>query len=308
MPRDYAQLRTDIWGDDHWRALTPGAQWLYEYLLTSQSLTAAGVADWRPSRISKLARGLTEEMVRKYAAELARERFIIIDEDTEEVVVRSFLRHDALVNPNLWRSIGAAFAGIYSPTVKATVSAEVARLRAEHPEGLPTAKGGTVNPWASKHLATLIKSGSDTPSPTPSDTRSDTGSPPTPAPTPKNASHSSARTKSKSREMPLPKDWAPTADHIERARALGVDVISEAENFRLHAEAHDRHAAVWNSAFTMWLKKAKPTNVTPIAPAQDIRDGFLFSQGKPVIGGPNGMNRAQYDAWEESQRKQARRG
>lgn len=299
MARDYAQLRTDIWADDQWRTLTPGAQWLYELILTSPSLSLAGVADWRPSRIAKLARGLTVEAVRKYADELARGRFVVFDDETEEIVARSFLRHDGvLVNPNLWKSLGRDFAGIYSPTIKALVAEEVARLRSEHPTGMPTAKGGTVDPWSSRHLQTLMKSGSETPtdtptdtgsetpSPTPSDRGSDRGSPPTPTPIPRNASHSSARAKGKSREVALSKDWSPTAEHIERAKSLGVDVISEAESFRLHAEAHDRRAVNWNAAFTMWLKKAKPQ--TPAASPErrvEVRDGLVFINGRRQYGG-----------------------
>jgi hypothetical protein len=68
-----------------------------------------------------------------------------------------------------------------------------------------------------------------------------------------------ARKVDRGREAPLPKDWAPTADHIAVAKELGVDVIREADNFRLHAETHDRRAVRWNAAFTMWLKKAKPS-------------------------------------------------
>ena len=326
MGRDHARIRTDMWADDHWRTLTPGSQWLYMLMLSSPSLSHAGVADWRPARIAKLARGLTADAVRKYADELTRERFIVVDEDTEELVVRSFLRHDGvLTNPNLWKSLGAAYAGIYSTALKAVVVDECGKLRAENPDGFPTSRGdGKVNPWLSKYLQTLIKSGSPTPSGTPSDRGSDTPSetpsgegvptaPTTPpglsTPTPiRNASHSYARAKSKSREVSLPKSWAPSAEHLEQARSLGVDVVAEAENFRLHAEAHDRKAVRWNAAFTMWLKKAKPTNVTSMRPVEDIRDGFLFRQGKPVIGGPKGMNREQYDAWVEAEKARVRRG
>lgn len=59
-------------------------------------------------------------------------------------------------------------------------------------------------------------------------------------------------------EVRIPRSWAPTAAHIERAKASGVDVLAEAERFRLHAETHDRHAANWNAAFTTWLMKARP--------------------------------------------------
>jgi len=64
------------------------------------------------------------------------------------------------------------------------------------------------------------------------------------------------------RERPLPKSWAPTASHIERAKAQGIDVISAAEDFRLHAATHGRTAVSWNAAFTTWLKRAKPTTQT----------------------------------------------
>lgn len=274
MARDYAQIRTDIWADDHWRTLTPGAQWLYTHLLTSPTLTHAGVADWRPVRIAKLGRTLTPDLVRKYADELARDRFVLTDDETEEVVVRSFIRHDGvLMNPNLWKSLGVAFADIYSAAIKAMVAAEVLRLRREHPEGIVTPKGRTVNPWVSPHLQTLIKSGSDrgmqtpmeTPSRTPSDSPSprgsDTGSPPTPLPTPTpNASHSTRERKVKEREKPLPADWEPTSDHAKTARDRNLNLELQAARFRAHAEANGRKQVSWNGAFAQWLLSphAKP--------------------------------------------------
>lgn len=62
---------------------------------------------------------------------------------------------------------------------------------------------------------------------------------------------------SRRRETRLPDDWAPTAAHYGKAREKGLDVASQAENFRLHAQTHDRRAVNWNAAFTMWLKKAE---------------------------------------------------
>jgi hypothetical protein len=59
-------------------------------------------------------------------------------------------------------------------------------------------------------------------------------------------------------ETRLPSDWSPTAAHVELSKANRIDLMAEADSFRLHAETHDRHAARWNAAFTSWLKKAKP--------------------------------------------------
>jgi len=266
MARTRAVLRTDMWGDDDWRALTPGAQWLYEHLLTSASLTQIGRADWRPKRIAKMARGLNVEQVERYAAELSAQRFILIDDETEEVLVRSFLRHDEpLKNPNLWKSIGSAFAEIASPTLREAVAVEAARLRQEAPDGYAAAKGGTVFPWSSAYLRTMLKAGSTTPSHTPPETPSETPSrevargtvpsTPAPAPTPE-ASLPPAKRKP---EVKLPASWSPTTEHVKRATEKGLNLLAEAEAFRLHAETHDRRAANWNAAFTTWLMKAKPS-------------------------------------------------
>lgn len=54
----------------------------------------------------------------------------------------------------------------------------------------------------------------------------------------------------------LPGSWTPTDEHRGRAHSLGLDVDDEAETFRLHAETNGRTTKNWNSAFTMWLKKA----------------------------------------------------
>lgn len=268
MAREYARIRTDLWADDHWRQLSPGAQWLYEYLLACPSLSGAGVADWRPARIAKLARGLTREQISMYAAELVKERFILVDDATEEVLVRTFLRHDGvMLNPNMWKGVGIAYADIYSPALKSAVSHEARRLRNENPDGFTSEHGRQILPWASKYLQTMLNSGSNTPSDTPSDTPSktpsDTGSgvgsdrgpSPTPTPTPKPEASLPAK---KKRELRLPKDWAPNAEHVKRAADGHLDLAAEAESFRLHAETHDRHAANWNAAFTTWLKKARP--------------------------------------------------
>jgi hypothetical protein len=59
-------------------------------------------------------------------------------------------------------------------------------------------------------------------------------------------------------ERPLPNGWMPTAEHYALASTRGVDIGSEAEAFRNHAQVHDRRVANWNAAFTWWLKKSRP--------------------------------------------------
>lgn len=60
----------------------------------------------------------------------------------------------------------------------------------------------------------------------------------------------------------IPDNWKPTEEHAKRAREKNLDVNQLAEHFKLHAETHDRRAANWNSAFTMWITKAQPKQAT----------------------------------------------
>jgi hypothetical protein len=44
-----------------------------------------------------------------------------------------------------------------------------------------------------------------------------------------------------------------------------------------------------------------PADIRRSSAPDDIRDGFLFRNGRPVIGGPRGMSREQYEAWQDVQ-------
>ena len=157
VARDRAVIRTDMWASPEWRKLSTGAQWLYMYLLSAASLSYVGIADWRPARIAAKVGDANAAEIAARAAELEAGRFVFIDDDTEEALIRSFLRHDGLLrNPNLWRAVGNDFADASSEMLRGIIAAEAQRLQSENPDGFETAKGGTVNPWQSKYLATLF--------------------------------------------------------------------------------------------------------------------------------------------------------
>lgn len=256
MARDRANIRTDIWADTHWRSLSHDAQWLYHFILESPSLNLCGVADWRPAKWSAMAADVSREQIETWAVELEREHFLVIDHDTEEVLVRSFFRHDGiLAQPNPMKGAAREFASIGSARIRGVISHELRRLQQEFPEGM-----GKANVWVLVgDLRTLLKTPpidirnpSGNPSPNPSDTSTSTS-------TSTEASLLHAVGEAKLKETRIPADWVPAKTHYELARTLGVDVVTEADAFRLHAETHDRHAARWNAAFTTWLKKAKPS-------------------------------------------------
>lgn len=135
MAREHAQVRIDIWNDDDFRRLTRAAQLLYIQLLTSATLNYSGVADWRPKRLSPLSGDGSPAEVVAAAAELREGLFIVTDDDTEEVLIRSFLKHDGLLQkPNVTKAMVAAFGSVASGELRGVIVHELTKLAQRFPE------------------------------------------------------------------------------------------------------------------------------------------------------------------------------
>lgn len=269
MARDRANIRIDLWADEDWRKLTIGAQHLYILILSHSTLNYAGVADWRPGRLAALTAGRTPDDIRRDAQELSEAAFIYADEGTEEVLVRSFLRHDGVIkHPRLHVSMAKDYAGVSSSAIKAFVAFELQKLNTESPTlalwedaRVQTILKATPRNLKEEVIAAAIEKPCAMSNPLAKELNSDPKDTSTATATEAKASlFGEDEEEEATRERPLPKSWAPTASHIERAKASGIDVIDAAENFRLHALAKGRVAVSWNSAFTTWLKKAPQFN------------------------------------------------
>lgn len=94
--RQYAQLLKRIWSDPDWKRLTRDGQWMYELLISQSTINYAGVLPLTVRRWSNLAADATEVIVQAALGELSTARFIVVDWETEEVLVRSFIRNDEL--------------------------------------------------------------------------------------------------------------------------------------------------------------------------------------------------------------------
>ncbi len=135
MARDRASIRVDMWGDGDYRRLSVYAQWLYMALLSHPTLSYAGVADWRPGRIAAFSEGAESSDVVDAANELMRGRFILTDDDTEEVLIRSFIKHDGLLKqPKLTVSMCNAFAAVASVRLREVIAFELQKLHGREPE------------------------------------------------------------------------------------------------------------------------------------------------------------------------------
>lgn len=135
MARDHARISIDIWDDDAWRDVSPIAQWLYLHLDSCRSLTFAGVADWRPARIAQHATGMTARVVEAAGAELQAGEFVLIDADSEEVMLRSWVKHDGLLrSPNMAKALARDHGTIASPVLRAVLVGQLVALKRKYPD------------------------------------------------------------------------------------------------------------------------------------------------------------------------------
>lgn len=143
MARVYGKLMTSIWTDDDFRALSGAAQRLYMLLLASPKMNSAGVLPLSPSRWVGLARDATLEGTRRALSELLDRGYVVTDEATEEVWIRSFIRHDkAYRNSKMLTGLKATVeSGIESTALKALARAELTKCLVEGPS-MPDAEDG----------------------------------------------------------------------------------------------------------------------------------------------------------------------
>lgn len=138
MARSEARLAVSIWTDTDFLALSAAAQRMFMFLLSQPDLAHDGVIALRERRWSKAARGLTVAQVADDLDELAAARFIVMDEDAEELLIRSFIRRDKVHRqPNVLRAAQDHLSVVTSPVILAAIASELRRIAAteEVPEG-----------------------------------------------------------------------------------------------------------------------------------------------------------------------------
>ncbi|GAA4527521.1 hypothetical protein [Amycolatopsis samaneae] len=132
MARDHARLDLYIWNDDDFCALSASAKLIYLQLVSQSNLTYAGVLNLSVKRWGRPHPDLDLAEVRAALAELDAARFVVIDQDTEELLVRSFIRNDKLYKqPNVLRGALRRAFEIESPILRAALAAELRRLPVE---------------------------------------------------------------------------------------------------------------------------------------------------------------------------------
>lgn len=135
MARDHTRINLDIWGDDEFRDLPVDAQNLYWTLWTSPDRTYCGAHDWRPGKLTQCAGDWTVERIVTAGAVLSERLFLLIDEVTEECLLRSWIKHDGLWRiPNMAVTMANARSAVGSKTLRGVIVHEVKKLAKAEPD------------------------------------------------------------------------------------------------------------------------------------------------------------------------------
>jgi hypothetical protein len=96
MARSYGRFTTSIWQDVDFTTLTQAQQGLYFTLGLQPDVTAAGLLSLTAGRWANLSADASRTVILAQLAELATHtgRHLIVDEDTEEVLIRTFMKWD----------------------------------------------------------------------------------------------------------------------------------------------------------------------------------------------------------------------
>jgi hypothetical protein len=126
MSRTHGRVYGAIWRDPDFIALKANAQRAYIVALTQPSVSFCGVVPYTPRRWAVMAADTTPAGVGRAVGELEEAGFVLTDTTTEELLVRSFIRYDGVLDsPNLTKAMWADVRQVFSPQLRDAVLWEI---------------------------------------------------------------------------------------------------------------------------------------------------------------------------------------
>lgn len=327
MARDHTRINLAIWSDPDWRELPPAAQHLYLTLWTSPGRTYCGAHDWRPNRLVKLAAGFTSEHLLTVAACLQARHFLVIDEDTEEALIRSWARFDGLMRqPRMAVSYASAYADVASPILRQVLAHETRKIRDLEPE---------LACWKDSRVTSILDhpavSAHDLPTPddpfgdgfgpslalglppvssgfgpnalqglppicTPPTTATTTTTNPSVVEGGVGGDDSTANRSGRKRpSTSLPDDFEANETNRRLADERGLDVAAVVAAFCDHHASKDSRFVDWQRALSTWIRREKAAGQLPVADRRVVN--------APVVQPPDGLSDDEMREWWETRRR-----
>lgn len=122
-------LQEPIWRDKDFKALSRTAQATYAQLLCQKELDRAGVLPYQPDKWARGCDTMSLDDLLGDLDELQTARFILVDTDTFEVLVRSYMRQSNVIKqPNLLKNAIKCARMVASDRLRHELAVELRRL------------------------------------------------------------------------------------------------------------------------------------------------------------------------------------
>jgi hypothetical protein len=132
MAREYGRIWISAWKDFEFTHLTASEQWLYFALISQPGLSTCGVQSHAPSRWATLAEDMTARKVERAVTRLETARLVVVDRDTDELLIRSHIRYDKpLRTANVAKAVARTWEQVASTELQKAILVELARLHGE---------------------------------------------------------------------------------------------------------------------------------------------------------------------------------
>lgn len=127
VARSEARLRTDIWDDEDFLARPGREQLAYIFFISQPDISHCGVLSLRLKRWAKKLK-YTTELLDGVLSGLSETRFIVVDFDEEELLVRSYLRNDNVCkNFKVLKAAESGLKQVASKPIREVIANEIER-------------------------------------------------------------------------------------------------------------------------------------------------------------------------------------
>jgi hypothetical protein len=156
MARGHGRILASVWEDPDFIEMTQDQQRFYFFLISQPNLNHAGLLPLTLKRWSKKASDLSVGAVEQLLADLEERRFIAVDDDTEELLIRTFVRNDGVwKQPKVMAAMVSGAAEISSLKLRRVLLAEMDRLPLDELSSEPGARGVSVRQQVEEHVANV---------------------------------------------------------------------------------------------------------------------------------------------------------
>lgn len=130
--RSFGRTATSIWRDEDFLQLSPEARFVYMMLYSQGTVSAVGLLEVTLNRFARNT-GYSIETVQSALDELQKRDYILVDYDTEELFVRTFVKWDGGANNDLRRkAIRDASSAAASDPIRAWIASALDRVGVPH--------------------------------------------------------------------------------------------------------------------------------------------------------------------------------